>query len=61
MELGAHDAEAYVAAAQLADDYLARPYKSKHTHTPLTTMTCIDLMHEPELKRLLASPKSPRP
>ncbi|RRD67215.1 type VI secretion protein [Comamonadaceae bacterium OH2310_COT-174] len=61
VELGTYDAEAYAAAAQLANDYLARPYKSKQGQTPLTTMKCIDLMRGPELRSLMESQASPAP
>lgn len=61
VELGSYDAEVYASAAQIADEYLARPYKSKQGHTPLTTMKCVDLMHGPEIRRLLESQKPTKP
>lgn len=52
LELGSYSIDAYQAAADLAQQFLAKKYLAQHGEK-LTVMKCVDLFHSNELKQLL--------
>lgn len=52
LEFGSLPIEAYEDATALARDAASRAYAGKHGE-PLHAMKCLDLLHSPELERLL--------